>query len=295
MYNGAGGGGGGGAIQIAAGTASVPSTITVGTTANSNAGRIYADGGAGGASNNSYGGGGGAGGGSGGAIRLVADKLACPNAWCWMQALGGACGQGYPWCGGAGSSGIIHLEANTITGWNTGRTNPSYTFGLPGHAMVPNNPTLLITSVTATSTPVPVPANPTGNADITFPQGTTTVTVSLAATNIPVGTTVTVYVVPASGALRTSALSNALSGSDASSTATATVTLSPGNNVLLAAATYTVTEMIALNLPTFDDGIRVAKIRVESTMGGESRVTYITASGKEYPADSPHRDKPKKG
>ena len=87
-------------------------------------------------------------------------------------------------------------------------------------------------------------------------------------------------------AARSSALSSALSGaSDASTTATATVTLSPGNNVLMAAATYTVTELLAMNLPTFDDGVRVAQIRVESTMGGESRVIYITATGKEYPAD----------
>jgi hypothetical protein len=142
---------------------------------------------------------------------------------------------------------------------------------------------------------VTVPSNPTGNADITLPQGTTSATVSLAATNIPRGTTVTVYVVPASGATRSSALSNALDGlDDTATTATATVTLSPGNNVLMAAATYTVTEIIAMNLPTFDNGIRVAKVRVESTMGGESKVTYITANGKEYPADSPHRDAPGK-
>jgi len=200
--------------------------------------------------------------------------------------------------GGGGGTGRIRLEANTVTGWLTSKTNPAYTFGLPGHVLVPNGPTLVITSVTPTTgTPVPVPANPTGSADITFPEGTTTVTVSLAATNIPVGTTVTVYVVPASGANRSSALSNALAGLDASSSATATVTLSPGNNVLMAAATYTVTELLltAMNLPTFDDGIRVAKIRVESIMGGESKVTYITASGKEYPADSPLRDKVKKG
>ena len=137
--------------------------------------------------------------------------------------------------------------------------------------------------------------NPTGNADVTFPEGTTSITVNLAATNIPRGTTIKVNVIPASGANRSVANSTALAGaSDAATTATATITLSPGNNVLLASATYSVTELIAMNLPTFDNGVRVAKIRVESTMGGEAKVTYITATGKEYPADSPHRDAPGK-
>jgi hypothetical protein len=168
--------------------------------------------------------------------------------------------------------------------------------------LVPNNPALYIVDVTPSNGPssgvtTTTPANPTGSADIVFPTGTSTATVSLAASNIPIGTTVTVYVVPASGANRSSSFSNALAGADLSSTtATATVTLSPGNNVLMAAATYTVTEQIlaSMNLPTFDNGIRVAKIRVESTMGGESKVTYITANGKEYPADSPLRDAPGK-
>jgi hypothetical protein len=291
-YNGAGGGGGGGAILISAGTASAPATITVGKSGTY--GYIYADGGAGGNSSGS-GCGGEGGGGSGGAIRLVADTLSCPGGYCRLYARGGT-GGGSCWNnGGAGGAGIIRLESNTITGWATNYTNPAYSFGLPGHVLVPNSPTLVITSITPTTgSPVAVPANPTGNADITFPAGTTTATVSLAATYIPVGTTVTVYVVPSSGATRSSALSNALAGTLESTTATAAVTLSPGNNVLMAAATYTVTEIIAMNLPTFDDGVRVAKIRVESTMGGESKVTYITANGKEYPADSPHRDSPGK-
>jgi hypothetical protein len=38
-----------------------------------------------------------------------------------------------------------------------------------------------------------------------------------------------------------------------------------------------------MNLPKFN-GEYVAKIRVEGGMDGKSTVTYITASGKEYPA-----------
>ena len=287
-YSGAGGGGGGGAILIAAGTAAAPATITV--SKNGTYGYIYADGYGGGSSAGS-GCGGEGGGGSGGAIRLVANTLSCPGGYCRMYARGGG-GGGSCWNGGgAGGAGIIRLEANIITGWTTSMTNPAYSFGLPGHVQVPNNPTLFITSVTPTNgtasgTAVSAPANPTGNADITFPTGTSTATVNLAATSIPAGATATVYVIPANGAPRTQALSNAFSSADVNgvSTTTATVTLSPGNNVLQAAVTYTVTELVAMNLPTFDNGERVAKIRVEGGMDGKSQVTYITASGKEYPA-----------
>jgi hypothetical protein len=266
-FSGSGGGGGGGAILIAS-----SDTISV-------SGYIYADGGAGGATTGS--GSGGAGGsGSGGAIRLVANTLTRSGAG-YLYARGVA-GTGSDYGGGgAGANGYIRLESNVITNWTTGYSNPAYSYVLPGKLFVPNSPTLTITGVAGQS----VPANPTGVGDITLPQGTATATVQLAATNIPVGTTVTVYAIPAVGATRSSALSSALAGaSDAATTATATVTLKEGNNVLMASASYTVTELVAMNLPKFN-GEYVAKIRIDSEMGGGSKVTYITASGKEYPAD----------
>jgi len=279
-YNGAGGGGGGGAILIASDT-----TIIVGKTGQNGAGRIFANGGGGGTAGNSSGNGGGGGGGSGGAIRIVANTLSRIQDG-YLQAVGGGGNYGYPWSGGDGAAGIIRLEANTITGWTTSNSAPAYSFGLPGHVLVPNNPTLSIVSVTANATTLNVPANPTGNADLTFPTGTTSATVNLSATGIPTGATADVYVIPANGVLRTKVLSAAFSAPDVNgvSTATATVTLSPGNNVLQAAVTYTVTELVAMNLPRFN-GEYVAKIRVEGGMDGKSKVTYITASGKEYPAD----------
>lgn len=268
-YNGGGGGGGGGAIMIA-------SSETIMVKGN---GYIIADGMAGGESQGD-GCGGGGGGGSGGAIRLVGETVSRANSgalYARGSGGGGSCSSG----GGGSGAGRIRIEANT-TGW-TGWTDPAYTFGTPpGKVFVPNNPTLSMTHVAGN----PVPANPTGSADITLPQGTAMpVTVNIAATNIPRGTTVTVYVVPSAGNDRTSLLSTALDGaSDAATTATAEVTLKDGNNTLLATATYTVTELASLYLPTFE-GERVAKIRVESTLQGGSRVMYITAAGKEYPAD----------
>jgi hypothetical protein len=277
-FNGAGGGGGGGAIMIAS-----SGTITMGNGAGGS-GRIYANGGGGGASDGTNCGGGG-GGGSGGAIRIVAERLV-RNYDGYLQAIGAGGGGGCSSGGGGGGTGITRVEANNLTGWTSGNSNPGYTFGLPGHVLVPNNPTLRIVSVTAGPTTLAVPASPTGNADVTFPTGTTTATVNLAATGIPTGSTADIHIIPTSGAVRDKKLSSAFSAPDANgvSTATATVTLSPGNNVLQAAVTYTVTEVIAMSLPKFD-GEYVAKIRVEGGMDGKSRVTYITASGKEYPAD----------
>jgi hypothetical protein len=272
-FNGAGGGGGGGAITIASSDTIIFS-----------GGNIYANGGGGGNSSGT-GNGGSGGGGSGGAIRLVANTLTRSNGYCYAQGAVGGVGSSLG-SGGSGGDGRIRLEYNTSNGtspWTS--TTPQYTWALPGHVFVPNNPTLTIVSVTPTagldSGITKTITTNTGNADITFQTGTTTATVNLLATNIPAGSVADVHVIPTLAAARTKVLSTAFSGG---LTATATVTLSPGNNVLLAAVTYTVTEVVAMNLPTFDNGERVAKIRVEGGMDGKSQVIYITASGKEYPA-----------
>ena len=275
-FNGSGGGGGGGAITIASSTSIIMGKSGIG------GGLIQADGGMGGASA-STGSGGGGGSGSGGAIRLVADTLTLVHNSSRLYARGAGGASAWNWNSGSGGAGRIRLESNTITGWSANYSDPAYIVGRPGHVQVPNNPTLAITGVTPSGgSQVAVPANPTGKADITVATGTTSATVNIAASNIPRGVTVTVYVTPSSGAARSSTLSLALDGSsDAATTTTATIALSPGNNVIMAAATYTVSEVVAMNLPSFD-GEQVAKIRVEATMGGEAQVVYITASGKEY-------------
>lgn len=274
-FNGSGGGGGGGAITIAS-----SGTITLGS-----AGYVIADGSTGGSTQGTNCGGAG-GGGSGGAIRLVAEKLVrVGNGYLYAR---GASGGSNPSLGSSmnGGAGIIRAEANTLQNWVNSNSDPYNTFSTPGKVFVPNNPTLTITSITATvagvPTDFPAPDNPTGSADITLAAGTTTAKVNVAASYIPIGTTVTIQVIPAMGASKTTALTGALSGaSDAATTASANVTLSSGNNMLLATATYTVTEIIAGLLPRFD-GEYVAKIRVESEMGGGSKVVYITSSGREY-------------
>jgi len=243
-------------------------------------GYIYADGGAGGNSSGTYCGGSG-GGGAGGGIRIVAETLNRGGAG-YLYARGGAGGGGCAGSGGDGGKGIIRLESNAITNWSTGYSDPAYSYTLPGKVFVPANPTLTIASVNG----IPVTTN-TGVADITLPEGTTMpVNVVVNGANIPTSTSVKIYLVRTNGTRSEVPSSPALGGTEASSTATAAVTFQPGNTTVLASVTYTVTELIQASLPMFN-GEYVAKIRVESELGGSSKTTYITASGKEYPADSP--------
>lgn len=267
-FSGAGGGGGGGAILIA-------SSGTVNVT-----GYLVADGGDGGNSSGTNCGGQG-GGGAGGAIRLVAENLTRGGSG-GLFARGGNGGGGCLGSGGTGAAGFVKLESNILTSWTTGNSNPAYSYTLPGKVFVPANPTLTIASVNG----IPVTTN-TGVADITLPEGTTMpVNVVVNGANIPTNTSVKIYLVRTNGTRSEVPSSPALGGTEASSTATAAVTFQPGNTTVLASVTYTVTELIQASLPMFN-GEYVAKIRVESELGGSSKTTYITASGKEYPADSP--------
>ncbi len=74
--------------------------------------------------------------------------------------------------------------------------------------------------------------------DITLsPAVTNPVTVTLQASNVPVDTVIAVTVTPEGGS-PTTVNSTPLSGTLASSTATASVTVPPGNSIVSAAATF---------------------------------------------------------
>jgi len=120
--------------------------------------------------------------------------------------------------------------------------------------------------------------------DILLPVGTTNpVTVTLTASNIPLGTSILVTATPQSGS-KTSAISSGLAGTVASSTATATLTLSLTQvSVLTATATFPLVASAGTG-PIYAEGEEVKWVRVSSTLGGSSRVVFITASGKEVPA-----------
>ncbi|HXU92411.1 MAG TPA: hypothetical protein VFP33_02020 [Gallionella sp.] len=263
VYNGGGGGGGGGAILIAS-----SGTVNV-------SGTIGADGGLGGAASGANLGGSG-GGGAGGAIRIVATTISGNGT---LVARGNAEGanDNYWWSGGTGGSGRIRLEAETFT--RTAASTPGHTQGLPGPVFVAGLPTLSIASVGG----VAVPAQPTGNADVTLPATTPNpVTVSFATTGVPAGNTVRLTLTPANGA-ETTVVSPALVGDTTSATASVNITLPNGPSTLMATVTYNIVLAMGDALSVYAQGERVEKITLATALGSkESTVTLITVSGKEY-------------
>jgi hypothetical protein len=264
-YGGSGGGGGGGAILIA-------SSGTVNIT-----GGVYAYGGmSGGSSGVSSGGTGG--GGSGGAIRVVATTISGNGA---IQAAGRAAGTSAlssTFNGGAGGDGRIRLEAETVT--RTAATTPAYTTAIPGPLFIASAPTLVISSVAG----VAAPTSPTGNADINLPANTPNpVTVVLSTTGVPPGNVVKLTITPAT-APPIVVTSPALAGTNASATASVSVTLPSGPSVMSATTTYTIVASLGDAMSTYAEGERVEKIELVASLGGPSKMKLITVSGKEFPA-----------
>lgn len=254
-YPGAGGGGGAGALVIAS-----SGTITV-------TGSITATGGRGVNINNYCIGGGG----SGGAIKLIANTIAGNGT---IFATGAPSAYGSAAYGG---NGRIRLEAVQIT--RTTGTTPAYTYGMPGPVFIAKTPSLRISAVGG----LDVPSSPTGSyatPDITLPSATTNpVEVRLSASNIPLGTTISVSAIPLSGSA-VNVTSSALSGTIDSSTASASVNLSTNYpNIITASATFTIQTAM------YYDGEKIEKVRVATKMGKGSEVVYITESGKEIPVE----------
>lgn len=217
--NGSSGGGGGGAVLMAA----TRQIIMSGASA------ISVKGGAGASS---FCGCFESGGGAGGSIRLVAPVLTATSG--QLDLSSGQTFRGTPAAGG-----LVRIEGDTgqfnIT--ITGQSNGSIV-ATPGPLTPPNTPTLRLTSIGDLT----VPEAPTGNVDspdvIFSTPPTGPVTVSLAASNIPLGTSAKVRVTPQTGSF-TEVTSSAFEGSAANSTATASVTIPPGFGAITASATFT--------------------------------------------------------
>ncbi len=207
-----GSGGGGGALLVAS---SGTMTIT---------GSIAATGGVGGTSGGPAGGSG-----SGGAVRLVATTL-IGNVSIDVN-------------GGPGASpGRIRVEAFTNGATVTGGTAGGVTVGAP-EALRLDVVGLRIAAIDD----VPAPATPVGaygSPDVILPAGTTSpVTVTLEASQIPLGTTVVVTATPLSGA-PVLAISTPLVGTPAAARATATLAIPTTQpSVISATASFTLTGM----------------------------------------------------
>ncbi|MGH7313497.1 MAG: hypothetical protein ACREJV_10010 [Candidatus Rokuibacteriota bacterium] len=264
---GGGGGGGGGALVIAS-----SGTITM-----SGSGSILAQGGNA-LSTLNQGGIGNAGGGSGGSVRLVATSITGTGT---INVAGGGGGGGIAG-GGAGSAGRVRVEAfsNTIS-VTVGALPPgAVTAAAPSPVTLANNPTLRISSVGG----VAAPAAPSGSftiADVVLPAGTTNpVTVNLQAANIPLGTTVTVSVKGQYGA-GSATTSGPLTGTLTASTASASVTVPTDEPSVISASASFLLTALGPSGPVYAEGEEVERVRVTVTAGGDSRVAYITKSGRE--------------
>lgn len=263
---GSGGGGGGGAILIA-----VSGTLTVN-------GSLLANGGSGGdrgIDDSAIGAPGG--GGSGGAVRLIASTVAGNGPINAVGGVGGDDGNGTPngqFDGGNGGAGRIRIEGDIIT--RTSATNPAFTTSTPGDVFVFGMPALRIASVAGQ----PAPAVPTGSADIVLPvDEPNPVLIGLEASNVPLGNTITVTLTPPFGE-PVAVVSNALNGSAANSTATASIDLPEGPSILLATLTFTIAEGQQMAFMQYTNGERIAYVELAANARGQSRSVLVTESGR---------------
>jgi hypothetical protein len=252
------GGGGGGAILIAS-----SGSITIN-------GSITSRGGGGNSGNA------GGGGGSGGAIRLIANTIT--GAGNLNVSGGGGGGSNVGFGGATGGQGYIRVEAYDYSGF-TGSSTPGniISFAFPHPVTSPNSPSLRITSVGGVSAPSVPLGSLQGVPDVIVPSSQTNpVTIALEGSNLPLGTIVQVGVTPSRGA-KTTVQSTGLTGTEAASTASASINLPTGISVVSASA---VIDLALAKLdPIFINGERVRQIEVAATFGGASELIYVTESG----------------
>jgi len=194
------GGAGGGAILIASST-----KIVLGPTSSSNAGYIFAN--AGGANRGC--------GGSGGAVRLVSNTINIANTNAIEVSYGGGSN-----CKASSSNGLARLEyfsgnvgSGNIYPSGTGLFSVPYALNLPTAPL----PTVSVTSIGG----IAINANPFSFPDATINTGSP-VPVVITATNVPLTSTVNMYLLSDGGANQTIPIT--LTGTNTASSATVNVT-----------------------------------------------------------------------
>jgi hypothetical protein len=255
-FGGSGGGGGGGAMLLA-----VSGTLTLTGTISASAGQPGLVAGVNAGGTGGYG--------SGGSVRIVATTMTGAG----RIFVGGNENNYYEY---TSYSGRVRIEAESTT--YTGTTYPTYIADTPAPVFLSNVPSLKIVNVGGSA----VPANPTGVADLTFPATLVNpVTISLTTTNVPVGNTVLVKVIPANGPV-IEAVSPAITGTNASGTASVSVNLPQGPSTLQAMTTYTVVVAMGEALSQYAKNERVEKVQIIASLGGTGFAKLITVSGKEF-------------
>jgi len=269
---GCGGGGGGGAILIA-------SSGTITFTSAGGGSQVLAVGGAGNNGTvcaNTFANGGP---GSGGAVRLIATTMTGPVT---INVSPGATGQQ------SGSPGRVRIEVTNASGLSP-TVNPNsvgvLSLATPNPVFPTAIPRLSITSVGGQAVNNPSNSPHGVTPDLTIPQTLPNpVVVGIAGQNVPVGTFVRLIISPQFGS-SSDTKGVPLTGTQASSTATETVTLPSGLTYITAVAEFDVGSPLSGYSPTYVNGEKVQKMRVSAGMNGQSEVIYILASGKEVKAE----------
>jgi hypothetical protein len=266
------GSGGGGAILMASST-----TITVAST-----GTMTANGGNAGVNcfaGTSFE----SGAGSGGAIRLVAPEILGATG-ATLRANGGTLGCNN---GTLPQPGRIRLESLNPGGFPTGNVSPVPSIaGAPGPVSPAGIPVLAgVPSITIASVGGQAATTNTGSyttPDVSLPVGTPNpVPVAITAANVPLGTVLTVQVVPRLSATST-VNASALAGTFSHSTATANVTLPAAQvSVLNLFGSFTLPQIAGL-FPLIN-GEEVDRVLLAATDGNPSSTVLVTKSGKEVP------------
>jgi hypothetical protein len=158
-------------------------------------------------------------------------------------------------------------------------TLPTASTGLPTLVRLFNPPTVSIVSVGGVGVPS-VPTGAGGGLDVSLPNQTGPTTIELAASGIPLGTTINVSIKPETGS-PVNATSTGLSGTETSSTATATATLPTGSSIISATVTLSAGGSASLESPFMIGGEPVKNIRLASVFGGKASIFLITEAGKE--------------
>ena len=140
-----------------------------------------------------------------------------------------------------------------------------------------------------------VPANPGGkliNPDLIIPgQQNNPIPVVVSCTNVPLNTEITVVVHPANGFdVQAVGLNN--TGTAVSSTATVSVNMPRGGGIIYAECVSGVAGGSGTNGASRSyadtgltaNGERISTVKVTSQAGGKQRTTYVTPSGKSFPA-----------
>ena len=138
----------------------------------------------------------------------------------------------------------------------------------------------------------PVPIGSATTPDVTLPVGTgSLVPVVLTANNIPVPTLFTVQVhLPTTSSPMVTVTSGASSGSFASSTATANVTLTPSQvSVLIVYANFNIPPTIARLFPLID-GEEVDHVMMTAGLGETSSTSLVSKHGKKVDLDQLSRE-----